>query len=344
MTFWQKIFLGNTFQSYAIFLLIILGVVIVLKIFQKVILHRLKKITQKTENNIDDFAVSMVQSFGFWFLFYIGVYFGAKTLNLNPILSKALDALLIAWLVYRIAFWVERFFNYLLDKKKDVEEGEKSSFRLIGTILKIVVWVLGILLVLSNLGVNISSLIAGLGIGGIAAALAIQNILGDLFSSFAIYFDKPFVPGDFIVVGDYKGIVEKIGIKTTRIKSLQGEEIIISNKDLTSARVQNFKKMTDRRVSFDFGLEYNTPQDRLQKAKKAVAEIIKKTQKARLDRINFIEFGDSSLKFEAVYYIESPDFNVYREIHEKILLNIRKSFKELELSFAFPTQTIYLEK
>ena len=154
-----------------------------------------------------------------------------------------------------------------------------------------------------------------------------------------IYAQKPYGA----VIGNYKGEVKKIGIKTTRIKSLQGEEIVISNKDLTSARVQNFKKMNDRRVDFQFGLEYGLSQENLEKVKQIVSNIINNTELARFDRVHLIEFGDSSLNFEAVYFVESSDFNVYRDVHEKILFQMRKEFKNLGASFAYPTQTIYLE-
>ncbi len=340
--FWTNNFLGNSVFEY-LSLLVITGLIFAfLKVFQEIILARLKKLSKRTKNKVDDLVISIVGSFGFLFLLYVGIYVGLKFLYVHPNLEKGLTVLMIGWLVYQVSIIVQIITNHLLAKKSKAR-GYESSFKLLGQIFKAITWVFGGLLILSNLGINVSSLIAGLGIGGVAAALALQNILGDLFSSFAIHFDRPFVIGDFIVIGEYKGEVKKIGIKTTRIKSLQGEEIVISNKDLTSARVQNFKKMNDRRVSFEFGLEYGLSQENLEKVKQIVSNIIDKTDLARFDRVHLVEFGDSSLNFEAVYFVESPDFSIYRDVHEKILFQMRKEFKDLGASFAYPTQTIYLK-
>jgi MscS family membrane protein len=179
---------------------------------------------------------------------------------------------------------------------------------------------------------------------GVAIAFAFQNILEDLFSSFAIVFDKPFKIGDFIIVGDKLGVVEKIGIKTTRIKSLQGEEIVISNKELTSAQVRNFKKMETRRISFSFGVTYQTPTEKLKGIPKTVESIIEETDNVRFDRAHFNEFGDSALLFEVVYYVEGNDYNMYMDAQQQINLKIKESFEKDGIEMAYPTQTIFLQK
>ena len=180
--------------------------------------------------------------------------------------------------------------------------------KFLGTIIKVILWVAAGALVLDNMGYKITSLIAGLGIGGVAVALALQNILGDLFSSFAIYFDKPFKIGDFIVVGEYMGTVKKIGIKTTRIQALQGEEIVIPNNELTNAKVQNFGVMEKRRIVFSLGLNYNTPFDRLKKVPNFIKEIIENQKGAEINRVHFKSFGDFSLIYEIVYYVNSHTY------------------------------------
>jgi small-conductance mechanosensitive channel len=200
------------------------------------------------------------------------------------------------------------------------------------------------MLVLSNLDINISSLVASLGIGGIAVALALQNVLGDMFSSFSIYADKPFRVGDFIVIGKDQGTVEKIGMKTTRIRTLQGEELVVSNKELTSTRVQNFKKMKRRRVLFQLGVVYGTKPEQLESISKIIKEIVDKIDGVDYDRCHFSTYGDFSLNFEVVFYVNSSDYADYMNKKEKANLAIYKRFAEEKIEFAYPTQTIFVNK
>ena len=187
-------------------------------------------------------------------------------------------------------------------------------------------------------------LIAGLGIGGLAVGLALQGILGDLFSAFTIYFDKPFEEGDFIIIGNDMGTIKHIGIKSTRIQALGGQELVISNSELTSTRVNNYKKMDTRRVVFGFGLEYKTSVAKLEKIKKIVEGVVKKEKHSTLDRVHFKGFGDSSLDFEVVYYVDSNDYNIYMDVQEKINLGIKGLIEKEGVSFAFPSRTVYTKK
>jgi small-conductance mechanosensitive channel len=200
------------------------------------------------------------------------------------------------------------------------------------------------LLILSNIGVNITSLIAGLGIGGLAIAFALQRILEDFFSSFSIYFDKPFEEGDFIIVGSDMGVVKHIGLKTTRLQTLQGQELVISNKELTDSRVNNYKKMKKRRIVFTFGVEYSTPVAKMKKINKIVEAIFKKIEGADLDRVHFKEFGDFSLNYEIVYYVKTGDYLEYMNIQQEINLTLKQQFEKENIEFAFPSQTIYMKK
>jgi small-conductance mechanosensitive channel len=209
-------------------------------------------------------------------------------------------------------------------------------------VARLAVWSLVLLLALDNLGFNITALLAGMGIGGIAVALAAQNILGDLFASLSIVLDKPFVVGDFIVVGEQLGTVEYIGLKTTRIRSLGGEQIVFSNTDLLGSRIRNYKRMQERRVVFGFGVVYQTPHEKLQTIPGMVREIIGKLDRARFDRAHFKEYGDSSLNFEVVYYVLSADYNVYMDIQQAINLELFRRFQEDGIDFAYPTRTLYV--
>lgn len=277
------------------------------------------------------------------FLFYVALQF----LAVHETVTKIVNATLIILVFYWATMAVSNLIEYLLYKfsKKDGKKREKNTtYFAFSLIAKILLWSTGLLLILSNLGVNISAFVASLGIGGIAIALAAQNILGDIFSSFSIYLDKPFEIGDYIVVGDQSGTVKKIGLKTTRVEALQGEEIVISNQELTSTRVRNFKKMKKRRIVFEFGITYDTPVKKLKKIPKLAKEIFKKTKLVDLDRIHFKEFGAFSLNYEVVYFIKSSAYVDYMDAQQKLNLAIMEAFEKEGIEMAFPTQTIHIAK
>jgi small-conductance mechanosensitive channel len=207
-----------------------------------------------------------------------------------------------------------------------------------------VICIISFLFILNNLGVNITSLAAGLGVGGLAVAFALQGVFADLFASISIYLDRPFNVGDYIVIGADSGTVKKIGLKSTRITTLQGEELVVSNKELTETRVKNYKRMRKRRVAFYFGVEYGTGYTKLDKIPKIIEKIIKSVKDVDFDRANFTEFGDSALNFEVIMYINNRDYTIYRQIQEKINLKIVQEFNKEKISMAFPTQTIHLKK
>lgn len=207
---------------------------------------------------------------------------------------------------------------------------------------RVAVWSLVALMMLANLGVDVTALVAGLGIGGVAVALALQNILSDLFASISILLDKPFVVGDFIIVGEELGTVEKIGIKTTRVRSLGGEQLIFANNDLLQSRVRNYKRMDERRIVFRVGIVYETPGDKLEAISGMLREIVEGIEQTRFDRAHFAEFGDFALQFEVVYYVLSSDFAIYRDIQQRINLAIFRRFERESIGFAYPTQMLHI--
>ena len=229
---------------------------------------------------------------------------------------------------------------------KHREGGEEKLKQIKGLmiVIKIVVWATGGVFLFDNLGYNVTAIITGLGIGGIAIALAAQNILGDLFNYFVIFFDRPFEIGDFIVVDDKRGNVEYIGIKTTRIKSISGEQVIISNSDLTNSRVHNFKRMEKRRILFTLGVTYQTAPDKLKEIPEIISKIVTEQPDAQIDRCHFSSFGDFSLNFETVYFVTEPDYVKYMDIQQSINNRIFEAFAEKKIDFAYPTQTIFMEK
>ena len=345
-SWWQYQILGNTVGDFIGATIAFIVFLFVFKIFQFVILRRLGILAEKTKTDIDDTLVKIVKSLRPPFYSFIAFYFAVQFLTLSSTLSKVLDSLLVIWVVYQVIIAAQILIEYIFVKalKNEEDKGAQGAFGVIKNVIGAVLWMLGILVILSNMGVNITSVIAGLGIGGIAIAFAFQNILEDLFSSFAILFDKPFKVGDFIVVGEHKGVVQKMGIKTTRLKSLGGEEIVISNKELTSARLQNFKKMEERRIGFNFGVTYETPTEKLKAIPGTVKDIIDSIENARFDRSHFSQFDDSALTFETVYYVTTSDYAVYRDIQQEINLCVKESFEKDSIDMAYPTQTIYLNK
>lgn len=345
-------FFGNTLYDYALAIAIFVGVMILLKIFQLVALSRLKKWSQKSKNNFDDLLVDILRSVRSYIYFFISFYVALKFLELPDVVNMVFKGISIIVIVYEIIraankiadFFVKRYLNAL--KKVDDEKTRRhneSMARAAKLALSIILWVLAIILVMSNLGINVTSLIAGLGIGGIAVALALQNILGDMFSSFSLYVDRPFQIGDFIIAGQDMGVVKKIGLKTTRITTLQGEELVVSNKELSEARVQNFKQMKKRRVAFNIGVVYQTKPEQIRAIPKYVKEIVDGIKNADFDRCHFAKYGASSLDFEIVYYVGSADYNEYMDINQEINLAIFEKFAKEGIEFAYPTQTVFVD-
>jgi small-conductance mechanosensitive channel len=342
----EAVYFGNSIGVYLTSIGAFLVFLLVFSITQLIIISRLKKLAKKTKTDIDDTLIKVVQKVRPPFYSFLAFYFATKFLTLYGFFQKALDIVLTIWIVYLVVASFQILVDYLANRylKKEDATGTKGAVDLLSKIIKGVLWGLGLLFILSNLGVNVTSLVAGLGIGGIAVALALQSVLEDLFSSFSIYFDKPFVVGDFIIVGENMGTVKKIGIKTTRIRALQGEEVVISNKELTSVRIQNFKKMKERRVLFSLGVVYQTSSSKLKKVPGIIEKIVTSTKKARFDRCHFNKFDDSALSFEVVYYVLSGDYKGYMDINQEILFRIKDEFEKNKIEMAYPTQTIFVDK
>jgi len=339
-------FLGNTLLDYLIFLLILCVGLLFIRIFRKIILKRLKKWAEKTQTTVDDFIVNSIIEKTALPLLYFGVfYFSLELLKLNPSLKKIINTFAIALLTFFVARLIIEILSYTFKIywiKQGKKEALERSLKGILRVAKVLVWGLAIVFFLDNLGFKVSTVLAGLGIGGVAVALAAQAILKDLFSYFSIIFDRPFEVGDFIIVDNFLGTVEYIGIKTTRIRSLGGEQLILSNTDLTSSRVRNYKRMEKRRVVFQFGVTYDTPVEKLKKIPKIVEEIIKSVKDTIFDRAHFFSYGDFSLIFEVVYYVLGSSYNKYMDIQQEINLKLKEVFEKEKIEFAFPTQTLYI--
>jgi len=341
-----EVFFGNTVLEYVYALALFVGLFIVFKIFHSVVLSHANKLAKKTETDVDDTVIRIIKTLRPPFYVFLAFFFSVQMLEFHSILDSIIFGILVFWLVAQIVVAMQILVEYLIRKRVDVDNNEhtEAALGVVNVLIKIALWTIGLLLILSNLGVNITSLVAGLGIGGVAIAFALQNILSDLFSSFAIYFDKPFEVGDFIVVEGKSGTVEKIGIKTTRVRALQGEELVFANQKLTSADIQNFKRMDERRIVFSIGLTYDTPSKSLKEVPKIIEEVISNVENVRFDRAHFKSFSTSSLDFEIVYFVQSDDYNEYMNAQQSINMAIKEKFDKEGIDMAFPTQTVYLKK
>ncbi|MBL0742521.1 mechanosensitive ion channel family protein [Chryseolinea lacunae] len=342
----QKYF-NNTVEDYLIAASVILVGMAALAIFKKIILIRLKKWSEKTETNFDNYVVTGLEKFGLPIFNFIILYAGTKYLTLSPRADRILEiAVAVAVTYFALRLISTTVLLMLQSRVRSQEQGEEKVKQLGGVmlLLNIIIWALGILFLFDNLGYDVTTIIAGLGIGGIAIALAAQNILGDLFNYFVIFFDRPFEIGDYIVIDDKKGNVEHIGIKTTRLKSLTGEQLVFSNSDLTNSRIHNFKRMERRRIVFTLNVVYDTPLALLEEIPSIIKKIIEAQPETTLDRVHFLTYGDYSLRYEVVFFVENADYNRYADIHQKINLNIYRAFQEKNIQFAYPSQTIFLAK
>jgi small-conductance mechanosensitive channel len=340
-------FLGNTVLDYLTSLGIFFGGMAIVYFFKRYVLRRLKIWAQSTETSIDDLLIRAIEK-SLVPAIYLGIlYLSFHTLNLSQGFQRGLGIVIIVLITILVVRAVTAAVNFGLQaslKESHDPERREKQLKGIRALINIVIWAIALIFLLDNLGVKISAAVAGLGIGGIAVALAAQAVLGDLFSYFVIFFDKPFEIGDFIIVGDKMGVVEYVGIKTTRIRALSGEQLVFSNTDLTNSRVHNFKKMERRRVVFKLGVIYQTPAEKLKAIPQMVKDIIVKQEDATYDRGHFSSYGDFSLNFEFVYYVTGADYNKYMDIQQTINLSIYEIFEREKIEFAYPSQTLFINK
>ncbi len=343
--FIERVYCNNSVKEYLIaFAAIVIGIIIV-RIFKNLILSRIKKVTNKTETNIDDYIVDVVGEFGIPALYAIIAYLAIRSLELTEqaqdILAVAMTVVITYLLIQFISSVIIKMLKVYVKKQENGEEKLKQIGGLM-LIINVVIWLVGLLFFFDNMGYDVTAVIAGLGVGGIAVALAAQNILGDLFNYFVIFFDRPFEVGDFLIIDDKLGVVEYIGVKTTRIKSLSGEQLIFSNSDLTDSRIHNYKKMERRRVVFKIGVIYQTTYEQLKKIPGLLKNIVEEQADITFDRSHFQKYGDSSLDFEVVYYVTGADYNKYMDIQQSINFRIYEEFEKMDLVIAYPTRTLYV--
>jgi len=339
----ETVILENTLQSYLITFGAIAVGVLVIRLFRSVILNRLRRLVEKSENAFDDFLVRALTAASLPLLYFGLIYFALKSLVLPDWLDRALEvAGMLLWTFLITRLIIDAIDYALKSYLRRRGQGDASLQQMKGVtlILSALIWIIAILFFINNLGYNVATLLTGLGIGGIAIALATQNIIADLFNYFVLFFDRPFEVGDFVVVEDKSGTVESIGIKTTRIRALTGEQLVFSNTDLTNARLHNFKRLQRRRIVFTIGVTYDTPKEKLVKIPGVIREAVESQSQTAFDRAHFMAYGDFSLIYEVVYFVLNNDYNTYMDINQGINLYLYEAFQREGIEFAYPTQSL----
>src|SRR5687768_12663431 len=318
-----------------------------LYLVRRVLARRLSTLAELTATIADDAVVDLLRRTRHFFILAAAVAGATLFLDLP---KRALDILRVLGtiaLILQIAIWgnglISFWFKYYAEQKAGSDVSSRTTIAAFSFVARGGLWVMLALVALNRLGYDVTALITGLGVGGIAIALAVQNILGDLFGALAIVVDKPFVVGDTISVDTFTGTVEHIGLKTTRLRSVNGEQLIFSNADLLKSRIRNFKRMQERRVLFLIGVTYDTPPDVIARIPAMIREAIEEQSPVRFDRSHFSAYGDSALTFETVYFVLTADFLTYMNIHQAVNLTVLRRFAAEGIQFAYPTRTLVLQ-
>ncbi|MDD5209022.1 MAG: mechanosensitive ion channel family protein [Elusimicrobiales bacterium] len=343
-----SLILGNTPAAYGFAAAAFAVALTLLHLVKTVGIGRLKALAEKTETDLDDIAVALIDHIHWFEYQLIAFYIATRYLQRDPAFDKALKLVILFVFTYRAIAIIQTLLSYwitkLASKRELSAEAKASVVNSTQVIMRALVWVAAILFVLENMGVNISAVLAGLGIGGVAVALASQAILGDIFNFFVILLDKPFIVGDFIVTDTISGTVEHLGLKSIRVRSLSGELLIVSNSKLLGVEVKNYKHMTRRRIVIKTSVTYQTPLEKLKLIPGMIKEAVAGLEKTAFDRSNLSGLGDFSIDFETVYLVESPDYAFHMKVQEQFLQAVIAKFGKEGIEFAYPTQTLFVNK
>lgn len=362
--FFARTYLGNTYERWAIAALVLVGAFVLLGVVKRLVHAHLARLAARTETDVDDLLTDLVHRTKKFFLFVVALWIAHHFIDWSEAPSAVVEgteaklegalslskAEVVIRDVWKIAFWAQVGFwgaglvaygiARLVRGKSADDPARTMGVTVLSFVGHTIVWSLVVLSALQQLGFEVTSLIASLGVGGIAIALALQNILGDLFASITILLDKPFVVGDAVQIGEFTGSIERIGVKTTRIRSVNGEEIVMGNNDLVSSRIRNFKRLNERRIVLAIGVEYGTSAETIERIPALLKEIVDGTPGTRFDRAHFRGFGASSLDFEAVYFSQQADYVALMDAQQAVNLAVLRRFEREGIAFAFPTQTL----
>ena len=333
-------YLNNSLESWAIALAVLLGATLVMHVLRKLALYKMQALAQRTDTLADDLVARMLGKTYLLILLMLAAYLASLALELTERQRLVISRVAIAALILQLAIWGDTLLRAWRDHAYVTDAPRKASRTILFFLMRLALWMIAFLMVLDNFGFNITALVASLGIGGIAVALAVQNILGDLFASLSIMLDKPFEIGDFIIVGDVLGSVEHIGLKTTRLRGLGGEQVIFANSDLLKSRIHNHRRMETRRVAFVLRVAYGASDAQLARIPTLIREVVDAEPMAAFERAHFFNYGEWSLNFEIVYHFQSPDYIAHMDTQQAILLAIYRSFAREQIRFAHPLSIV----
>lgn len=346
MPFFDSVLFGNSLRQWGMAAAIGFAIFLILHILLRLVRGRAAALAARTATEWDDMVVLALGRTHPLFIPILSLSAAIGSLQIPGRVRTGLQIAAALSFLLQLGLWLSAGFSGWLrryaTRKLEGDQSAATTVIALGFIVKLALWSIILLLALDNLGIDVTALVAGLGVGGIAIALAVQNILGDLFASLSIVLDKPFVIGDFVILDEHMGTVEHIGLKTTRVRSLWGEQLIFSNNDLLKSRLRNFGRMVDRRVVFSIGVTYQTPRDKLQRIPAMIQQAVEEQRKARFDRSHFKSYGDFALLFESVYYVMSREYNEYMDIQQAINLRLHEQFEAEGIEFAYPTQTLFV--
>jgi len=347
MKAWQKILESNDAAEWLIAIGVLVAVLVAVPIVRYVVARLFRSVSRRTSVEWGNALADTLETTSILLFVPLAAYAALLSLAIPARIERVVALVAIAALLLQVALWGNRAIGFWIRRKIEVARGTDpdgaTALSLIGFAARALLWVFVFLLALDQLGFDITALLAGLGVGGIAVALATQNILGDLFASLSIVLDKPFVVGDFIVVDNLRGNVERVGIKTTRIRSLDGELLVFANADLLKSRIQNYQRMLERRVLFSVGVTYQTPHAKVERIPQWLREAVEAQSGTRFDRAHFKEYGDSALVFEIVYYVLTRDYNTFMDVQQAINMALFARFAREGVDFAYPTRTLHIE-
>ncbi len=342
----DKIYWGNTVQTYLMAIAGIFVTWVIIRTLRRVVLKRVDKWILKTDNTYDDILLRVIEKFVLPYVYLLINFQIIQELYLHPRLRKilvvAMAVVTLYYLVRLVNHALQLAVNGYMRRRNETAERIRQLTGVM-IVIKALVWFVGFIFLLGNLGYDVRTMIAGLGVGGIAIALAAQTVLGDLFSYFVIFFDKPFEIGDFVKTGDSMGTIEQIGIKTTRIRSLDGEQLIMSNTNLTSSTIRNYKRLEKRRVVTNIGVTYKTKAELLKQIPVMIKDIIEANTDVVFDRSHLSKLDAYSINFETIYVIQTADYAKYMDTQQAVLLAIIEAFEARGIEFAFPTQTVVFD-
>jgi len=327
----------------------LLGAILLMYVVRRVVMTRLERAAMRTATQVDDFGVDLLRRTKFLFVLALAVTAAAHALVLTTDVREMISNVVVVVVAIQMIIWGNGLVAFFIDRYSrrhgDGTGGvSPTTVAALSYLLRFVLFIIVLIVALSNLGIQVTALVTGLGVGGIAIALAIQNILGDLFGALSIVLDKPFVVGDSIAVDQFDGTVEHIGLKTTRLRASSGEQLIFSNQDLLKSRIRNFKRMHERRVILNINVVYGTPPDVTERVPGIITEIVRAQPNARFDRSHLRRLGESAMEFETVYYVTTPDYLVFMNTQQAVNFAIVRRFDEAGVAIALPTRVVMVRE